>query len=276
MSHPNRVLPGLLAATLVLGHAVSATAVILETIYKGPVPYESSADSLFPVGSFGFCVEDFEDGTFDVPGASGNGSIIGPGGFTDSVDADDGTIDNSGTGGRSYYAGDGNSGIILTFAEGRANGYPTRVGIVWTDGGFSAPVTFQAFQADGTAFGIHGPFVHADMSNTGETAEDRFYGVSSSLGISKIVISNPDGGIEVDHLQLDNCVVCGDTNFDLHVTASDALSALRTSVGSAMCRLCVCDANNNATVTVSDALAILRKSVGLNQPLNCPNCMFGA
>lgn len=276
MSHSNRVLPGMLAASLILGHAVSATAFVLEPVYKGPVTYQSSEDSPFPVGSFGFCVEDFEDGTFDVPGASGNGAVIWPGGLTDSVDADDGAIDGSGTGGYSYFYAPGSEGVTITFPANRANGYPTRVGIVWTDGGFMATVSFQAFGANGDAFGLHGPFVHADGSNSGGTGEDRFYGVSSASGISKIVISNAGGGIEVDHLQLDHCVVCGDANSDMHVTASDALSTLRASVGSAVCRMCVCDANNSTTVTVSDALAILRKSVGLNQPLNCPYCMFNA
>ena len=71
------------------------------------------------------------------------------------------------------------------------------VGIVWTDG--SNPITFQAFDASnaliGTLIGNH-----ADGSNSGTTAEDRFYGVRNAGGVSKIVIANPSG-IELDHLQ---------------------------------------------------------------------------
>ncbi len=41
----------------------------------------------------------------------------------------------------------------------------------------------------------------ADNSNNGETAEDRFFGVVNAAGISSIFMSDPGGGIEVDHLQ---------------------------------------------------------------------------
>ncbi|HEY2775824.1 MAG TPA: hypothetical protein VGK20_17410 [Candidatus Binatia bacterium] len=240
--------------------------------YLGPIPYLSAADSPFDTKTFGFCIETFEDGTFDVPGASGDGSVVGPSTLTDSVDADDGSIDGSGQQGHSYFNGGGT--ITITFDSNRTGGLPTEVGIVWTDGGLAAPVTFEAFGPTGTSLGLYGPFEHADLSNNGETAEDRFYGVTDGSGVSKIVVSNTGGGIEVDHLQLDRCIVCGDTNFDLDVTASDALFALKTSVGSQTCMLCVCDANDNATVSVSDALAILRKSVGIDVTLNCPSCFL--
>jgi len=183
-------------------------------------------------------------------------------------------IDGSGNAGHSYFTGDGAGGITITFTNGRVNGLPTEVGIVWTDGGFSAPVTFEAFGPTGESLGPYGPFQHADDSNTGETAEDRFYGVTSAAGISKINISNTSGGIEVDHLQLDHCVVCGDTNADLHVTAGDALVTLRAAVGTDSCLPCTCDTNDNMLISVSDALAILQKAVGLSPPLNCPDCDF--
>ncbi len=46
-----------------------------------------------------------------------------------------------------------------------------------------------------------GPVAIADGSISGETAEDRFFGVTNPGGISSIRISNTAGGIEVDHLQ---------------------------------------------------------------------------
>lgn len=244
--------------------------------YIGPNVYTSAANSPFVTGNFGFCIETFEDGTNDVPAVTGNGSVVGPGGLIDSVDGDDGTIDGSGTNGHSYFVGDGSGGVTFTFTEGRANGYPTEVGLVWTDGGFGATVSFEAFGPTGVSFGVYGPFSHADSSNNGQTGEDRFYGVTSPDGISKVTIRNATGGggIEIDHLQLDACIVCGDANSDTHVSASDALLALKTSVGSEACILCRCDTNQSGSNTASDALAILKKSVGLTPTMNCPSCLL--
>jgi hypothetical protein len=242
--------------------------------YEGPVAYLSIADSPLGAPGLGLCYEDFEDGTFDIPGATGNGTIIGPGGFTDSVDGDDGDIDGSGADGRSYFAGNGTTGITIEFSPSRNEGLPRNVGIVWTDGGQAAPVTFEAFDKDGQSIqkGAWGPFVHADVSNNGETAEDRYYGAFHPDGISKITISNTGGGIEVDHIQLDHCFLCGDTNFDSQLKASDALTALRASVGAGVCLNCVCDTNASGDTTSSDALAILRKSVGLSATMSCAEC----
>jgi hypothetical protein len=267
----NKIACGTLGiVTLLLIVAADAGA---QATYLGPTAYTSRADSPFETATFGFCVEDFENGKFDVPGATGNGTAIGPGGLTDSVDGDDGTIDGSGTGGRSYFSGSGLTGIIVTFDVTRTNGLPTEVGIVWTDGGLNADVTFEAFDADGVSLlGPNGPNAHADASNGGTTAEDRFYGATNPTGISKIVVSNPGGGIEVDHIQLDRCILCGDANGDLDVTATDALFALSVSVGIETCDPCICDANDDGGTSVTDALAILRTAVGSGPTMNCPAC----
>ncbi len=65
--------------------------------------------------------------------------------------------------------------------------------------------------------------------------------------------------------------VCGDANGDGNVTAGDAQSILRASVGSGGCTLqpCACDADSSGSVTAGDALAVLRKSVGLPVVLAC-------
>lgn len=265
-----RLLTGILAVTT----PATASAGINLPEYLGPVPYTSSADSPFETDGFGFCIEDFENGKFDVPGASGNATIIDPSAFTDSVDADDGAIDGSGAGGHSYFSADGPGGITIEFDAERANGLPTLVGIVWTDSGGGASVTFEAFGPEGESVlpAAYGPFLHPDFSNTGETAEDRFYGVISGAGISKIFISNTSGGIEVDHLQLNKCHLCGDANADLKLAASDALFVLRAAVGTETCALCVCDSNGSGDLSVADALAVLRRSVGTTAPEDCPSC----
>lgn len=169
--------------------------------YVGPVPYLSAADNPFPLAMPGFCLETFEDGAIDPLGVSGNGALVTPGGLTDSVDADDGPIDGFGNGGNSYFGG-GIPGITFTFDPLRAGGLPTQAGMVWTDG--EGTISFEAFDENGASLGVHGPFSHADASNFGETGEDRFYGVTNPGGISAIRLTNTSGGIEIDHLTLDN------------------------------------------------------------------------
>ena len=172
--------------------------------FLGPTPYLSSADSPFLVGITGGNVylDDFECGVLSVPGVTPSaGTVIPPGfeGAIDSVDADDGAIDGSGLGGHSLFSGDGATGITFTFSQPTLGTFPTQVGIVWTDG--NGTTTFEAFDSLGASLGTIGPVSIADGSNSGTTAEDRFFGVQFAGGISAIRISNSAGGIEVDHLQ---------------------------------------------------------------------------
>jgi hypothetical protein len=188
----------------------------------GPSPYlcfDSSAiagcgtaESPFANLSFSsyFYLEDFEDALLNTPGVTGSGDgptsvVFGPT-IHDSVDEDDGTIDGSGLLGDSYFAGSGAAGITFTFDAGVLGLLPTHVGIVWTDGGGGATVSFEAFDANGNSLGILN-FSGADNSNNGETGEDRFFGAIDLGGLSSILITNSFGGIEVDHLQYGSGVV---------------------------------------------------------------------
>lgn len=123
-------------------------------------------------------LEDFEDALLNTPGVSGaGGGVTGPGGITDSVDADDGAIDGSGLLGRSYFGG-GAAGFTFTFDE----------------------------TALGASLGtIVAPNI-GDGNFLSGTAEDRFFGVSNAGGISRIhifnsVMTGAGSGIEADHLQ---------------------------------------------------------------------------
>jgi len=175
----------------IVGASAAATLV-------GPTPYLSQADRPFsPTGTF--YLEDFEDGVLSTPGVTpSTGAPFGPSGITDSVDADDGTIDGSGTGGHSFFASPGSAGITFTFDPMVLGALPTAAGIVWTDG--EGEITFEAFGALGASLGTIGS-VAAGSTISGETDEDRFFGVFEAGGISAIFISNTSGGIEVDHLQ---------------------------------------------------------------------------
>ena len=167
--------------------------------FVGPSPYLSQSDSRFvPTGTFH--LDDFEDNALNTPGVTpSSGSVIAPNTITDSVDADDGAIDGSGKAGHSFFSSPGASGIRFTFDAGVLGSLPTAAGIVWTDG--TGEILFEAFDALGTSLGTLGPELIASDTITGETDEDRFFGVYEAGGISAILISNTTGGIEVDHLQ---------------------------------------------------------------------------
>lgn len=172
--------------------------------FLGPTPYLSRADSPFvaEINAGQVYLDDFECGFLNVPGVTpSDGTVIPPGfeGLIDSVDGDDGAIDGSGLGGHSLFTGSGATGITFTFNQTTLGAFPTQVGIVWTDGGGDA--TFEAFDALGMSLGTIGPVAIGDGSNSGTTAEDRFFGVTFAGGISAIKISNTGGGLEVDHLQ---------------------------------------------------------------------------
>ena len=164
-------------------------------------------DSPFKNGSFSyFYLETFEDHLLNVPGVSASTGgvtsvVFGPL-IHDSVDADDGVIDGSGLNGDSYFSNSAAAGITFMFNGGLLGGLPTSVGIVWTDGGGNATVTFQARDlANNLLCSASAPLGNAG-SNDGETDEDRFFGCVDSGGIASIFISDSGGGgIEVDHLQ---------------------------------------------------------------------------
>jgi len=172
----------------------------------GPTPYLSFNDSPFNGASFSyFYLETFEDHLLNTPGVSANAGgvtsvVFGPS-IHDSVDADDGVIDGSGLKGDSYFTASGAAGVKFTFDAAALGKLPTSAGLVWTDGGAPTPVTFSAFGPTGTLLFTTTVSGFADSSNNGETAEDRFFGVTNAAGISAIFMSNASGGIEVDHLQ---------------------------------------------------------------------------
>lgn len=174
---------------LMLASTASATVVF------GPTAYLSAADSPFQ-NSFGWQLEDFEDGLLNLPGVTtSTGSAIGPGGNIDSVDGDSGPIDGSGSSGRSYFASNGSAGIRFVFGLAVL---PQQVGVVWTDG--AGDIVFEAFDANDQLIAtING--AHADGSFNSTTGEDRFYGVEHAAGVASIRIRNTSGGIEIDHLQ---------------------------------------------------------------------------
>jgi hypothetical protein len=191
------------AVPLLAGWASLAHADPVELV---PTPYLSIADSPLAGGSHGyFHLETFEDHLLDTPGVSASGGgvtsvVFGPS-IHDSVDADDGVIDGSGLSGDSFFSPSGPAGITFTFNAAALGALPTHAGVVWTDAGAGSSVTFSAFGPGGELLFTRTVASLADGSNNGETAEDRFFGVINTAGVSAIFVSNSSGGIEVDHLQ---------------------------------------------------------------------------
>jgi hypothetical protein len=173
--------------------------------------YDFNQDSPFKDLNFHIYLENFEDHKLDTPGVQVKAiggklsSSEWSGEIIDSVDADDGRIDGPDqpckkpSGDCDSYWADGPSGITFSFDPVKLGGYPTHVGVVWTDG--AGTIIFEAFDASGVSLGKVRETGVPDGNAMGKTGEDRFFGVIFKKGISAIKISNGSGGIEVDHLQ---------------------------------------------------------------------------
>jgi len=197
-----RLASALIALAGALSLSFSANATLL-----GPTTYVSSADSPFsPFAGFTyFHLEDFDDhllNTLGVTATVGTSSTVNSG-FSGSIIDQVGLEGGCPAGGLSVacdtWFGSGPAGISFTFNATILGALPNAAGIVWTDG--AGTTSFEAFDAANVSLGSIGPASIADGSFLGTTADDRFFGITSSVGISRIFISNTSGGIEVDHLQ---------------------------------------------------------------------------
>ena len=202
--------------------------------FLGPTPYLSTADSPFALGSAAFALEDFEDGALDVPGVSAPIGIVASTQFSgtiiDSVDADDGVIDGACAGGDSFFSQ--SATVRFVFDAVALGGLPRKAGLVWTDGGPNATVTFEARDADGASLGTLIATGQGDGTNFGTTGEDRFYGVEFAGGIGELVISHTAGGIEIDHLQYELfCSALAVTSYCTAGTSAAGCTATLASTG---------------------------------------------
>lgn len=168
-----------------------------QTTFFGPETYAGMFDS--PLMAYGDVqLEDFEDGVFDLAGAtlvSGADAITSAGPYTDSVESSEGGPGGGAATGRSLFVlnADG-AGLTINFADG-VNG----VGFVYTDGNNGAMVTVEAFDLFGNSLGtVEGST--ADGTGLGGTSDDAFYGVFSETAIGSLQIRTV-GGFEIDHIQ---------------------------------------------------------------------------
>jgi hypothetical protein len=177
-----------------------------------PTPYRHFPDSPFACQfPMYFHLATFEGDGGLPPGTTGPGSKF-PGtgqssNITDSVDGDDGFPDgappDSGSvhpcpGCQSWFGGT----MDFVFDEAVLGALPTHAGMVWTDDGNNSTVTFTAFGADGGVIATQAVPGIGVAGISGETSEDRFFGVVWPNGVKRITMSHTGGGIEIDHLQI--------------------------------------------------------------------------
>jgi hypothetical protein len=170
-----------------------------------PTPYRSRADSPFANTSFAyFHLEDWNESALTVPGVASSSATLSSSfgaGLVDSVDADDGSLDGrcvSGTAGRCDALW-GAGVITLTFDAAVLGSLPDHVGLVFTDAGGGATVTFEAFDASGASLGTRSLTAGAGVES--DVEEDRFFGVIAAQGVQRVEIRASTGGVEIDHLQ---------------------------------------------------------------------------
>jgi uncharacterized repeat protein (TIGR01451 family) len=168
--------------------------------FLGPSPYLCRGDSPFAAGILAGTtfLETFEDGLLNTPGVTASGGTVrGPeNDDNESVDCDDGKTDGLGLAGHDFrIAG---SSVTFTFSAAVLGRLPTQAGFVWT--GNRGTGRFEAFDASGASLGAAGPF-EVPRGPDGDTAEDRFLGVTYSGGISRIVFTQSAEGFSIDHLQ---------------------------------------------------------------------------
>jgi hypothetical protein len=179
-----------------------------------PSSYFQASDSPFYCRQFAYYhLADFEGDGGLTPGLSATlGALaVAPGTLNpliDSVDGDDGIADGGIDGAtfpcercNSWFNANGAQGVSFEFDGTVLGGLPTHAGLVWTDGTGPLTVTFTAYDVDGNAIGTQVVTPIGDSSNSGDTKEDRFFGIVHDAGVKRIFMSNSAGGIEVDHVQ---------------------------------------------------------------------------
>lgn len=189
-----RLAPLAIACLLTTGYTAAQAATSTATFW-GPTAYFSANDIPvgFYLGNTPDLLDNLEDGSLDASISANTGSVYGPTGIADSVDADDGNIDGFGRAGHSWFSG------TVTFTYVASGPLPTAFGLVWTDG--SGTITFSAKDELGQSIGTQSFTGIPDGTFGGTTGDDHFFGVQFAGGIKSITIGTGGGLIEVDHIQ---------------------------------------------------------------------------
>jgi hypothetical protein len=179
-------LNGPLSVVALLAEPFAANATLV-----GPIPYRCFADYPSVRAAFSaFPLEDFES---DV--LSESSAIVMPGPWNNASNLDGAGIEGSAGEGDTWFASS-DASITFTFSTALLGSLPTDAGLLWTDIGLanvragSDSVLFEAFDASHNLLGVIGPSSLGDGLFAGQTAEDRFFGVTSPGGIASIRITS--------------------------------------------------------------------------------------
>lgn len=187
-------LNGPLSVVALLAEPFAANATLV-----GPIPYRCFADYPSVRAAFSaFPLENFEN---DAPGEPA--AIVMPFGTPyasngNPFDPDAGighAMEDAPATGHTWFASS-EASLTFTFSTALLGSLPTDAGLLWTDVGLanvrsgSDSVLFEAFDAAHNLLGVIGPSSLGDGLFAGQTAEDRFFGVTSPGGISSIRITS--------------------------------------------------------------------------------------
>lgn len=215
-----------LSVVALLPEPLAANATLID-----PVPYSLFAASPSARALFDYSeLEHLEDCLFHASeGLAAQGIAPRPASMRDWVDADS-LASGSGNSGYTWYF-NGVSSITFTFSAALLGALPNHAGLIWTDAGLanvregSDSILFEAFDTANNLLGIIGPSALGDGLFAGQTAEDRFFGITSASGIESVRISllhSTEQG--VDKLQYDL------TNFTPFSTDPDLAATLAVLV----------------------------------------------
>ncbi|WP_156972525.1 hypothetical protein [Nitrosospira sp. NpAV] len=195
-----------LSVVALLPEPLAANATLID-----PVPYSSFAGSPSARALFDYfelehpedCLSNVSDGLAPHGVASRSASR------GDWINADRSPPNGSGASGHTWYF-NGVSSITFTFSTALLGALPNHAGLIWTDLGLANvrkgfdSILFEAFDTAHNLLGIIGPSALGDGLFAGQTAEDRFFGVTSASGIGSVRISllhSTEQGL--DNLQYD-------------------------------------------------------------------------
>jgi hypothetical protein len=179
-------LNGPLSVIALLAEPFAANATLV-----GPIPYRCFADYPSVRAAFSaFPLEDFESDML-----SESSAIVMPGSWSDAPNRGGAGMEGNAGEGDTWFASS-DASITFTFSTALLGSLPTDAGLLWTDIGLanvragSDSVLFEAFDASHNLLGVIGPSSLGDGLFAGQTAEDRFFGVTSPGGIASIRITS--------------------------------------------------------------------------------------
>jgi hypothetical protein len=189
-------LNGPLSVVALLAEPFAANATLV-----GPIPYRCFADNPSVRAAFSaFPLEDFDS---DDPGGAAAIAMpfnVHPGASrSDPFDPAahiDGEMEDTYAGGGHTWFASSEASLTFTFSTALLGSLPTDAGLLWTDIGLANvrtgtdSVLFEAFDAEHNLLGVIGPSSLGDGLFAGQTAEDRFFGVTSAGGIASIRITS--------------------------------------------------------------------------------------